>query len=302
MEPRLTVQKEKSSMSYNKLSAEEQRVIENKGTEPPFSGKYYLNKEQGSYLCRRCDAPLFRSSDKFESGTGWPSFDDAIEGAVKQIPDGDGRRTEIVCAHCEAHLGHVFFSEGLTAKNVRHCVNSLSLNFLPEADAATRTQKAIFAGGCFWGVEYHFGKIKGVLSAKSGYTGGLTDHPSYKDVCTGKTGHAEAIEVEFDPALVGYETLAKLFFEIHDPTQLNRQGPDIGTQYRSAVFYTNDEQKKVVEKLIALLKTKGFNIVTSVEKAGTFWEAESYHQDYYQKNGHQPYCHIYQKRFYVIII
>ena len=297
MEPRLTVQKEKSSMSYNKLSAEEQRVIENKGTEPPFSGKYYLNKEQGSYLCRRCDAPLFRSSDKFESGTGWPSFDDAIEAAVKQIPDGDGRRTEIVCAHCEAHLGHVFFSEGLTAKNVRHCVNSLSLNFLPEADAATRTQKAIFAGGCFWGVEYHFGKIKGVLSAKSGYTGGLTDHPSYKDVCNGKTGHAEAIELEFDPALVSYETLAKLFFEIHDPTQLNRQGPDIGTQYRSAVFYSNEEQKKVVEKLIALLKTKGFNVVTSVEKAGPFWEAESYHQDYYQKNGHQPYCHIYQKRF-----
>ena len=136
-----------------------------------------------------------------------------------------------------------------------------------------------------------------MLSVKSGYTGGLTDHPTYKQVCTGNTGHAEAIEVEFDPALVSYETLAKLFFEIHDPTQLNRQGPDIGTQYRSAVFYTSEEQKMVAEKLIALLKTKGFNVVTSIEKARTFWNAEDYHQDYYQKNGHQPYCHIYQKRF-----
>ncbi len=295
--PRLIAQTENRSMTYNKLSADEERVIVHKGTEQPFTGKYYLNKEKGSYLCRRCDAPLFRSSAKFESGTGWPSFDDTIEGAVQQIPDADGRRTEIVCAQCGAHLGHVFFSEGFTSKNVRHCVNSVSLNFLPEAVAATQTEKAVFAGGCFWGVEYHFSKLKGVLSVKSGYTGGVTDHPSYKQVCTGTTGHAEAIEVVFDPSLVSYETLAKLFFEIHDPTQLNRQSPDIGTQYRSAVFYTNEEQKKSAEKLIAVLKTKGFNVVTSVEKAATFWDAEAYHQDYYQKNGHQPYCHIYQKRF-----
>ena len=159
------------------------------------------------------------------------------------------------------------------------------------------TQKAIFAGGCFWGVEYHFNKLKGVLSAKSGYTGGLTQHPSYKEVCTGKTGHAEAVEVEFDPALVSYETLAKLFFEIHDPTEFNRQGPDIGTQYRSALFYTDDEQKTVAEKLIAELKAKGYKVVTTLEQAGPFWVAEEYHQDYYERNGHQPYCHIYQKRF-----
>ena len=295
-EPRSTVQKE-NGMHYNELTPEEDRVIVHKGTERAFTGKYYQNKETGIYLCRRCDAPLFRSTDKFESGTGWPSFDDAIEGAVKEIPDADGRRTEIVCANCGAHLGHVFVGEEITAKNVRHCVNSLSLAFLPAVKAAAVTQKAIFAGGCFWGVEYHFNKLKGVLSSKSGYTGGLTQHPTYKQVCTGKTGHAEAVEIEFDPALVSYETLAKLFFEIHDPTELNRQGPDMGTQYRSAVFYTNDEQKRVAEKLIGELKAKGYKVVTTVEHAGVFWEAEAYHQDYYDKNGHQPYCHIYQKRF-----
>jgi peptide methionine sulfoxide reductase msrA/msrB len=284
-------------MNYNQLTPEEERVIVQKGTEMPGSGKYYLNKESGTYFCRRCDIPLFRSSDKFDSGTGWPSFDDAIEGAVRQIPDADGRRTEIVCANCGAHLGHVFFREGLTGKGVRHCVNSISLGFLPETISAVVTQKAIFAGGCFWGVEYHFKKVKGVLVVKSGYTGGVIDNPSYKQVCSGKTGHAEAVEVEFDAALVSYETLAKLFFEIHDPTQRNRQGPDIGTQYRSAIFYTDEEQKNVAEQLIGELRSKGYHVVTSVEKAGIFWYAEEYHQGYYQKTGHQPYCHIYQKRF-----
>ena len=284
-------------MSYNQLNPEEERVIVQKGTERPGSGKYYLSKESGTYLCRRCDTPLFRSSDKFDSGTGWPSFDDAIEGAVRQIPDADGRRTEIVCASCGAHLGHVFFKEGLTEKNVRHCVNSISLSFLHETTSAVVTRTAIFAGGCFWGVEYHFKKVKGVLSVKSGYTGGVIDNPSYKQVCSGKTGHAEAVEIEFDSALVSYETLAKLFFEIHDPTQLNRQGPDIGTQYRSAIFYADEEQKKVAEKLIGELKSKGYHVATSVDKAGKFWYAEEYHQDYYAKTGHQPYCHIYQKRF-----
>jgi len=284
-------------MSYNQLNPEEERVIVQKGTERPGSGKYYLNKESGTYLCRRCDTPLFRSSDKFDSGTGWPSFDDAIEGAVRQIPDADGRRTEIVCASCGAHLGHVFFKEGLTEKNVRHCVNSISLSFLHETTSAVVTRTAIFAGGCFWGVEYHFKKVKGVLSVKSGYTGGVIDNPSYKQVCSGKTGHAEAVEIEFDSALVSYETLAKLFFEIHDPTQRNRQGPDIGTQYRSAIFYVDEEQKRVAEKLIGELKSKGYHVATSVDKAGKFWYAEEYHQDYYAKTGHQPYCHIYQKRF-----
>lgn len=291
-----TIRKEET-MTYRTLSPEERAVIIDKGTERPYTGKYYLNKEKGAYLCRQCDAPLFRSDDKFESGTGWPSFDDAIPGAVRQIPDADGRRTEIVCANCGGHLGHVFFGESFTSKNARFCVNSISLSFEPADKPVTATEKAIFAGGCFWGVEYHFKRLKGVLSTRVGYTGGTTEHPSYKQVCSGKTGHAEALEVEFDPELVSYEQLAKLFFEIHDPTQFERQGPDVGTQYRSAVFYVNDEQRRITESLIRQLEEKGYRVVTEVRKATEFWPAEDYHQDYYEKTGHHPYCHIYQKRF-----
>ena len=284
-------------MSYRNLTAEERAVIIDKGTERPFTGEYYLNKEKGLYLCRQCDAPLFRSDDKFESGTGWPSFDDAVSGAVRQVSDADGRRTEIVCAKCGGHLGHVFFKEGLTDKNARFCVNSVSLSFDPAQVPAAATEKAVFAGGCFWGVEYQFKNIKGVLSTRVGYTGGKTEHPSYKQVCTGDTGHAEALEVEFDPKVVSYETLAKRFFEIHDPTQFDRQGPDVGSQYRSELFYENDEQKRIGEALIRQLEANGYRVVTRISKAGVFWPAEDYHQDYYEKTGHHPYCHIYQKRF-----
>lgn len=290
-------QEQECPMPYNPLSPDEEQVIVHKGTEMPFTGKYYLNKEEGVYRCRRCDAPLFRSEDKFQSGTGWPSFDDAIEGAVRQVPDADGRRTEIVCNTCGAHLGHVFFGESMTPKNVRHCVNSLSLDFQPAAPAPQALQTAVFAGGCFWGVEHQLQKLNGVHSVVSGYTGGTKENPTYREVCSGTTGHAEAVEVTYDPAVVDYQTLARLFFEIHDPTELNRQGPDVGTQYRSAVFYRDEEQRRVALELIGKLKEKGYKVVTTVEKAGRFYPAEQYHQDYYKKSGHEPYCHIYQKRF-----
>jgi peptide methionine sulfoxide reductase msrA/msrB len=191
--------------------------------------------------------------------------------------------------------------EGFTPKNTRNCVNSISLDFISEEDqakkAAPATDTAIFAGGCFWGVEYYMHKLKGVKSVVSGYTGGHKDHPTYEEVCSGTTGHYEAVEVVFDPSVVSYETVARQFFEIHDPTQWNHQGPDFGEQYRSAVFYRNEDQKKTAEKLIALLKEKGYKVVTEVRKASTFWKAEAYHQEYYEHKGTLPYCHGYVKRF-----
>lgn len=252
-------------------------------------------KGKGTYVCKQCGASLYRSEDKFDSRCGWPSFDDEIKGAVKRVTDADGRRTEILCAGCGAHLGHVFVGEGFTSKNTRHCVNSISMEFIPDRELKTDT--AIFAGGCFWGVEYFMQKAPGVLTVESGYIGGETDHPTYEDVCRKNTGHAEAVRVVFDASQTTYEALAKLFFEIHDPTQLNRQGPDRGEQYRSEIFYANPQQKEVAEKLIERLKTKGYPVVTLVSPATTFWPAEDYHQNYYNRKGSLPYCHGYTKRF-----
>jgi len=160
-----------------------------------------------------------------------------------------------------------------------------------------KEEKAIFAGGCFWGMQYHFEKLPGVIETKVGYTGGDKKDPLYDQVSTGTTGHAESLEITFNSEIISYEELAKLFFEIHDPTQVNRQGPDVGTQYRSAIFYLNDDQKNTAQKLIKLLKEKGYKVSTELTKAEKFYEAEDYHQFYYDKTGGEPYCHIYTKRF-----
>jgi len=317
------------------LSGLEADVLLRKATEPPYTGEYVDNHAAGTYICRQCGMPLYHSEDKFASGCGWPSFDKEMAGAVRRVPDADGRRVEITCANCGGHLGHVFEGEGFTEKNTRHCVNSLSMKFAPAgsddekaamarlsekvsaaspsgavaaAPAATPanapqpsasggcTATAIVAGGCFWGVEDAFQKIPGVCEAVSGYTGGHTVNPSYEDVCRGDTGHAEAVLVRFDPARVSYEQILRRFFEFHVPGQMNRQGPDWGEQYRSAVFYENAEQKAVAQKLVARLQELGYKVVTQLAPAGPFYAAEAYHQDFARRTGRGA-CHMSVARF-----
>ncbi len=284
------------NLKTNSLTPPVIYVVENKGTELPFSGTYTDWEESGSYLCRRCGLALFRSTSKFHSGCGWPSFDEEITNAVLRKPDADGMRIEILCAQCKAHLGHVFQGENFTANNTRHCVNSLSLDFTANREVK-QSAEAIFAAGCFWGVESLFKSLPGVLKTEVGYIGGKSENPSYERVCEGNSGHLEALRILYNPGEMSYEALVKYFFEIHDPTQANGQGPDIGEQYLSAIFYYDEKEKALAEQLIHLLEAKGLSIKTKIIPASPFWRAEDYHQDYYQKTGKRPYCHHYQKRF-----
>lgn len=272
------------------------QVVQSKGTERAYTGEYNDFGHSGTYLCRQCGFPLFRSQTKFHSGCGWPSFDEEIVKHVKREPDVDGERTEIVCARCKAHLGHVFLGEKMTAKNQRHCVNSLSLDFVPDLTVED-SEEAIFAAGCFWGVEYYFKQLKGVLKTEVGYTGGKTLNPSYEEVCEGSTGHYEAIRILYDPSIVTYTELVKYFFEIHDPTQTNGQGPDLGEQYLSIIFYYDTKQQHIAAQLIDQLRMLNYDVATKLLPVNTFWRAELYHQDYYAKTQKQPYCHRYEKKF-----
>lgn len=283
--------------SWRKLTPEEERVIVHKGTEAPFSGQYEKATAAGVYTCRRCRAALYRAENKFDAQCGWPSFDAEVAGAVLRVPDADGRRTEILCAHCKGHLGHLFTGERFTPRDTRHCVNSISLDFVPRAEETNRFGRALFAGGCFWGVEYYLQQATGVIRTTVGYTGGRTQAPTYAQVCAHGTGHAEAVEVIFDPQRTGFEPLVRLFFEIHDPTQVDRQGPDIGDQYRSAIFYLDDAQRQTAERLVAMLRKRGYAVATRIEPAGRFWPGEPEHRDYYQRKGSLPYCHMRLRRF-----
>lgn len=262
----------------------------NKETEPPFSGRFLQVGEQGSYLCRRCGFPLWQTSHQFPSHCGWPSFDDRIPHAIQEIPDSDGQRTEIICERCHAHCGHVFRGEGFTIKNQRDCVNSVMLDFVPFLDVKD-TEEIILAGGCFWGMDYWFSKAPGVLLVECGYTGGHQPYPCYEDVCNGQTGHFEAIRVVFDNEKTNTKTLYQLFFNIHNATQKNGQGPDIGSQYRSAIFCFNTIQNKVAHELINILKNQSIDVSTQVLPVQIFWSAENHHQHYYQMKKQRPYCH-----------
>ncbi len=273
-------------MNYNKLTKEEEKVILHKGTEMPYTGKYVNNHQPGVYTCKRCSSPLYLSENKFDSGCGWPSFDQEIETAVKETPDADQIRTEITCAKCGAHLGHVFFGEHFTSKNTRHCVNSISMNFIN-----ANIEKIALAGGCFWCIESAYSEMEGIIKAVSGYTDGKIKDPNYEQVCSGKTGHAEAVLLYFNKDKISLDKILDVFFKIHDPTQVDGQGADIGTQYRSGIYYTNDMQKAMVQKFISE-KQKDFDqrIVTEVKQLKEFYPAEEYHQNYYKKNPNSGYC------------
>lgn len=281
-------------MAFNKLTPEEEEVIIHKGTEPPGSGEYNDFSEEGIYTCRRCGTPLYKSESKFEAHCGWPSFDEIIPGAVEQHSDQDGARTEITCATCGAHLGHVFIGEHLTPKDTRYCVNSLSMKFLPKEKVKT-TETAVLGGGCFWSIETIFKRLRGVKSVTPGYAGGEKKNPTYEEVSGGATGHAEVVKIEFDPTVISYPVLLDVFFFIHDPTTPNRQGPDVGEQYRSMILYNSEQQKSAAERFIQKLKDEKVYdrpIVTEIKPLGEFFTAEEYHKDYYEKNESGSYCQL----------
>jgi peptide methionine sulfoxide reductase msrA/msrB len=279
----------------SRLTPEQYQVLRRKGTEAPFCGGYAESRAHGdgTYRCAGCGAALFESAAKFDSGTGWPSFGRPLPDAVESESDrAHGMvRTEVHCARCGGHLGHVF-DDGPAPTRARYCINSVSLAFEPARPAGILT--ATFAAGCFWGVESAFAAIDGVVATRVGYEGGASEDPSYEDVCEDDTGHAEVVEVDYDPGHVPYEHLLDVFWRCHDPTTRNRQGPDVGSQYRSAIFYHSPEQRAAAEASKRALEAKGTlrrPVVTEIVPATRFWRAEEYHQHYFAKRG-MPSCHV----------
>jgi peptide methionine sulfoxide reductase msrA/msrB len=294
------------------LSPEAYKITRHAWTEQPFCGTLLDNKKEGVYCCVCCGLPLFSSSSKFHSGTGWPSFFQPIakENVAEHEDQSHGMvRTEINCARCDAHLGHVF-DDGPRPTGLRYCLNSESLTFTDIADvkkladpAATEAKAetkgetgkhatAVFAGGCFWCVEAVFEELDGVYEVTSGYAGGSKETANYKDVCTGTTGHAEAVRIDYDPTKISFEELLKVHFATHDPTTLNRQGADVGTQYRSAIFFANEEEKEIAQAFIQdLTDAKVYKdpIVTTLEPLKGFFPAETYHQNFVCNNPNQAY-------------
>ncbi len=296
------------------LTPEQYTCTQEEGTEAPFKNPYWNNHEDGIYVDVVSGQPLFSSLDKYDSGTGWPSFTKPIEDqsvTTKSDHKLGVERTEIRSSIASSHLGHVF-DDGPGPGGKRFCINSAALKFVPlkkMAESGYGTYLFAFAkkenwsvatlsGGCFWGMEDLLHKIPGVVVTQVGYTGGKLAHARYEDVKTGKTGHAESVQILFDPKKLKYEDLLLQFFKMHDPTTTDRQGNDVGSQYRSSIFYADEEQKKTAEKVIKRVNASGKwgkPIVTQVVPLGDFWLAEDYHQDYLIKHPDGYTCHFIRK-------
>jgi peptide methionine sulfoxide reductase msrA/msrB len=294
-----------------RLTPMQYRVTQRDGTEPPFDNAYWNEHREGLYVDIVSGEPLFSSRDKFDSGTGWPSFSRPVdpESITEETDRGFGMvRTEVRSREADSHLGHVFSDGPRENGGMRYCINSAALRFIPveelegagygawlplfgrQAGAQAPRQAATLAGGCFWGMQDLLRRQPGVIATEVGYTGGSVPNATYHD----HEGHAEAVRIEFDPARTSFEDLLRFFFRMHDPTTLNRQGNDIGTSYRSAIFYHDEEQRRIAEKVRAEVDASGKwkrPVVTEIVPAGPWWRAEEYHQDYLEKNPGGYSCH-----------
>jgi peptide methionine sulfoxide reductase msrA/msrB len=274
-----------------RLTPEQYRITRQRGTERPYSSAMCSRFEPGQYACVGCGTVLFHANDKFESGSGWPSFTQPIaEHAIAyHVDDSHGmQRVETLCNSCGAHLGHVFPDGPDDVGGLRYCMNAVALEKI-EHDLETAT----FGGGCFWCTEAVFKQVHGVAGVQSGYSGGQTVNPTYHAVCTGTTGHAEVIQITFDPQLLTYADIVRIHLITHDPTSLNRQGADRGTQYRSIILTHDPMQEETARKVIEeLAPAFDREIVTEVKPYEQFYAAEAAHHDYYASNPEQPYCRI----------
>jgi peptide methionine sulfoxide reductase msrA/msrB len=270
------------------LSEEEYRITRLKGTERAHSSEMCSLFEPGLYGCVCCGTLLFDGQQKFESGTGWPSFTQPVtENAVAYHADNSWgmRRIEALCNTCQAHLGHVF-PDGPQPSGLRYCMNAVSLK-----KVENKYEKATFGGGCFWCTEAIFEQLQGVLKVESGYSGGKNVNPTYREVCSGVTGHAEVVQVTFDPTVISYKDLLRIHLSTHNPTTLNQQGADWGTQYRSVIFTNNERQNDEAQEVVEELKPSfDKEILTEIKPFEAFYKAEDHHQQYYSSNPEKAYC------------